>query len=448
MIWYEILLEEPSQAVPLRPPLYFPMNHSFFSPIRVPEYLISRLIPHGAVDAINIFTAPPDCAPSMTRITFQSLLRGSQVGEGKLYNLALQFGRCCQVNSQPLQSSETQLGVPWANVVNRDCPDSAREGPIYHQCPADHIRSWPNWKQAFHIGFPSDNRDVLCELTFANSGDRSTYVYPRAAPLALAAPQSYSYYFSPPQPLYVYPSPTTQPIDLRRSMARSRSSASSSNRSPTSSPPGRLLPPDSNHSTASPPTISRPPSSFRTIPSLTGIMTRAPSSEFSPASPFSPQALRTNTSVSPAPNYLSYIPSPSVHPYAASIHSNRDSVVATPGNSFHIPRLTLNSIRFLQRDLGTAYCRTTDRNAKGTPSTRTRAERSDDNYEELKPERGEGVDWDSSSSSSPVTLDRSSTQPLPMMTVPLQISSRTPSPMPVYMLQQPTYSYDVRAPSR
>ncbi len=129
-------------------PVYIPLNHSFPPSICFPEHLIHWFLDRGTVQGASITnTHLPWLGDPPLIIAFR------EEGPPDVLYATVLFGRCTSYTT-----NGTETGSLWAtfhgNPSRQDCADWG------HQCPADHVLSWPGLKKRFVLMFHTENEPM------------------------------------------------------------------------------------------------------------------------------------------------------------------------------------------------------------------------------------------------------------------------------------------------
>ncbi len=112
-----------------------------------------------------------------------------------VFNMAIQFGRC----NSAMPGCTPDPGIFWANA--RGSTSTGKCGDNNHECPADHILTWPNLERVFalrthHVeGSPFGERDVkwLLTVTFTRSATTRPLTLKEMVLLDRVLPKSIGY---------------------------------------------------------------------------------------------------------------------------------------------------------------------------------------------------------------------------------------------------------------
>lgn len=138
-----ILLLRHRPRIQPRERIYLPLNHSFRPSICIPEHLIHSLLHRRTVSEVSITNARlPWLGDPPLVIAFRE--RGRYDADA-LYAV-LQVGRCTSHSTNGKDS-----GSFWATF--RGSPSRWEQEDYSHQCPEDHLLSWPDLKKRFVLEF-------------------------------------------------------------------------------------------------------------------------------------------------------------------------------------------------------------------------------------------------------------------------------------------------------
>ncbi|KAI0702586.1 heterokaryon incompatibility protein-domain-containing protein [Earliella scabrosa] len=189
-MWQEVYLRDISQLAPsLREemPMYIPINHTRLPPIRIPEHLIARVKARLAHDNTNpscmkvINGSPPwtgDYPMSIELLnwTFKPWRSDLHSGYG---HIRLVLGRCTSVTKLTSEVPPAERKGPvslWVYIASGQwyAPEDhiVRELEVMrpgHQCPDDHILSWPGMKKSFEVLTPRYTATLTLVFTLRNS---------------------------------------------------------------------------------------------------------------------------------------------------------------------------------------------------------------------------------------------------------------------------------------
>ncbi len=162
LTWKLIYLQTHSYTEP-ETPVYLPVNHAFPPLLRLPEHLIAEFLRHEKQRRISNSQLPWSGNPPL-RITFLY-----DNGFDSLY-VAVQFG-CCDSGTRP----GIDRASFWANIRGSTTTSDCGDGD--HECPADHILTWPRFERKFvlvthHVkGSFLGERDVkwILKMSFTQS---------------------------------------------------------------------------------------------------------------------------------------------------------------------------------------------------------------------------------------------------------------------------------------
>ncbi len=165
--WKRLYFKHGFHTHPMTRP-YLPLNHAFPPIVRLPEHVIAYLFTRAIVmdGRVNHAQLPWSGNPPLT-LTFRY-----EALYDSLY-VAIQLGLCPP-------ASETSLPEPgsfWANL--RGSTSIAYRGDGCHECPADHILSWPGLERVFVMithateGSPFGERTMkwMARLAFTQAPD-------------------------------------------------------------------------------------------------------------------------------------------------------------------------------------------------------------------------------------------------------------------------------------
>ncbi|KAI0702583.1 heterokaryon incompatibility protein-domain-containing protein [Earliella scabrosa] len=180
-VWQDVYLRDVSQVPsPVEMPIHIPINHTRIPPIRIPEHLIANIAAQLATEDTDV-TAPEvmngslpwDGDPPM-------IIQLCATGQSRL---GLVLGRCSKVIQWSAQAPLSPHGqCPsslWANA--QDWEDDSKyhrntgRVTLGHQCPDDHILTWPGLERRFVVRRKWNSRGTITfTLGFALCSDTGT----------------------------------------------------------------------------------------------------------------------------------------------------------------------------------------------------------------------------------------------------------------------------------
>ncbi|KAI0702584.1 heterokaryon incompatibility protein-domain-containing protein [Earliella scabrosa] len=173
-MWKDVYLHDVLSSAPNPTEnIYIPINHTYRPLIRIAEHLIANVkaqmyphhTSHTSLKVVNGSLPWTGDSPMSIELLNWSIFRYSEFGRRRRCgygHIRLVLGRCTEVNP----------GSLWANIRREEwhAPEDEiikglEKSQPGHQCPGDHILSWPGLKRSFDV--KTDGHSATLTLDFA-----------------------------------------------------------------------------------------------------------------------------------------------------------------------------------------------------------------------------------------------------------------------------------------